>query len=370
MALIDVVKCDVNDHEYVYKFPSDDLRIGTQLVVYPTQTAFFVKGGLICDEFQSGTYTIKTENIPILNKLINIPFGKQSPFKAEIWFINQINKLDLKWGTPQPLQLEDPRYGIIVPVRAFGQYGFKITNPRLFFETLIGNMGSFTCDKIDQYFKGKLISQLSSILSQKIARESISILDINSLLMEMSSYCELQLNNSFQKYGISLVDFSIMSINVPQDDPSIIKIKEAKDLAARLRVTGRDVYQMERSFDVLETAASNPGVGGQMLSMGAGLGVGMSVGNNIGNIANNTINTNPNTPPPIIPMMYYIYVNGQQIPNQTLQQIEVMLLNSVIDANTLVWKAGMAEWMPLSQVPELASILNKQSQPPTPPQLP
>ena len=72
MALIDVVKCEVNDKELVYKFPSDDLRVGTQLVVYPGQVAFFVKGGKILDEFHEGTYTLKSENLPLLNKLINI----------------------------------------------------------------------------------------------------------------------------------------------------------------------------------------------------------------------------------------------------------------------------------------------------------
>ncbi|MBQ0019414.1 MAG: SPFH domain-containing protein, partial [Bacteroidales bacterium] len=80
MALIDVVKCEVNDKELVYKFPSEDLRIGTQLVVYPGQTAFFVKGGKVMDQFESGTYTIKTENIPLLNKVINLPFGGNTPF--------------------------------------------------------------------------------------------------------------------------------------------------------------------------------------------------------------------------------------------------------------------------------------------------
>ena len=116
MALIDVVKWDMTEGEFCFKFPSDGLKIGTQLVVYPTQTAFFVKGGAICDEFTEGTYTIKTENIPILNKLINIPFGGDTPFKAEVWFINQVAKLDLQWGTPHPIQLEDPKYKIIVPV--------------------------------------------------------------------------------------------------------------------------------------------------------------------------------------------------------------------------------------------------------------
>ena len=85
MAIIDVVKCDMQDGELCYKFPSDNLRIGTQVVVYPAQTAFFVKGGTVCDEFTSGTYIIKTENIPLLHKIINIPFGGDSPFKADVW---------------------------------------------------------------------------------------------------------------------------------------------------------------------------------------------------------------------------------------------------------------------------------------------
>ena len=121
MALVDVVKCEMNGNLFCQKFPSNDLRVGSQLVVYPSQTAFFVKGGIICDEFTSGTHTIKTENIPLLNKIINLPFGGNSPFQAEVWYVNHISKLDMKWGTPQPLQVEDPRYHIVVPVRAFGQ---------------------------------------------------------------------------------------------------------------------------------------------------------------------------------------------------------------------------------------------------------
>ena len=123
MAVIDVVKCPMRDTELCVKFPSNDLRMGSQLVVYPSQVAFFVKGGQIYDQFEAGTFTLKTSNIPLLNKIINLPFGSESPFQAEVWFINLTSKLDMKWGTPTPIQLEDPKYNIIIPVRAFGQYG-------------------------------------------------------------------------------------------------------------------------------------------------------------------------------------------------------------------------------------------------------
>lgn len=364
MTLIDIVKCDFIDGEFCHKFPSDDLRIGSQLVVYPSQTAFFVKGGAVCDEFTAGTYTIKTENIPVLNHLVNIPFGGNSPFKAEVWFVNQISKLDIPWGTPHPIQLEDPKYKIIVPVRAHGQYGLHISNPRLFLETLIGNMSSFTTDKIDQYFKGKMIASLNTMLAQQIINEGVSVLDINTQLMIMAETLNLQLNNMFEKYGISIVDFAIMSINVPENDDSVIRLKKAKDLAARLSITGRDVYQMERSFDVLQTAASNEGVGGQMLSMGAGLGAGVSVGNAMGNIAKQTLNTN-STPPPIPQQTtYYAYINGSQMPNLTIQQIASLVQNGIANGDTLVWTAGMANWAKLITIPELAHLAGAPAPPP------
>lgn len=365
MAIFDVIKWEANNQEFCRKFPSNDLRLGSQLVVYTAQTAFFVKGGQICDEFTTGTYTLKSENLPILNKLINIPFGGKSPFQAEVWFVNQVTRLDLKWGTPTPIQLEDPKYHIIVPVRAFGQYGVKIVNPRLFLETLIGNMNSFTADSIDSYFKGKLVSNLSSIIAQKIIRDQISILDVNAFLMDISEHCNAEINRQFEKYGINLVDFSIMSINVPQDDSSFIKLKDAKAVMARIDLTGRDIYQMERSFDVLDKAAENTGAGAQVM----GFGVGMGIGNVMNGVANSSINTNPQpTPPPVPQTTYYVYVNGQQIGGQTVAQIDSMRAQGLINDDTLVWTTGMANWAPLKSVPALASTCPPPV-PPVPPQI-
>lgn len=365
MALIDVVKCDIVDGELCCKFPSEDLKTGTQLVVYPSQTAFLVKGGAICDSFTAGTYTIKTENIPILNKIINLPFGSESPFTAEVWFVNGIAKLDMPWGTPQPIQIEDPKYKIIVPVRAHGQYGLKVKNPRAFLESLVGNMQSFSINKIDQYYKGRIITCLNAIITQQIVEKQVSVLDINTQLIDLSSECSSLLNLQLEKYGVEVIEFSIMSINVPQDDESVIRLKKAKDLAARLMITGRDVYQMERSFDVLEKAAANEGTGGQMVAMGAGLGVGVGVGNTVGNMVGNIMNTNPCSPPPITQYKtYYLFLNGNQMPNQTIEQIIGYIRNGMVNGDTLVWTTGMTQWTNLANIPELASYLLQNTPPP------
>ena len=365
MALIDVVKCEIIDGEFCHKFPSKDLRIGSQLIVYPSQTAFFVKGGVICDEFTSGTYTIQTENMPLLNKIVNIPFGGDSPFQAEVWFINQINKLDIPWGTPQPIQLEDPKYKIIVPVRAHGQYGLRIANPRLFLESLIGNMRSYTTEKIDSYFKGTITASLNSLIAQTIINKGVSVLDINTLLMELSSICDTQLNEIFSKYGVGIVDFSIMSITVPQDDDSVIRLKRAKDTAARISVTGRDVYQMERSFDVLETAAGgNEGAGGTMAAMGLGVGAGLGVGTVAGQMAGQVLNTNPTPPPVSVEPTFHIYLNGQQIAGHTITSITSLIQQNQANADTLVWTAGMPKWQRLAEVPAFAHLFQNQVPPP------
>lgn len=357
MAIINVIKCPMQDNELCLKYPTEDLKMGSQLVVYPSQIAFFVKGGQVFDQFEAGTFTLKTSNIPLLNKVINLPFGSESPFKAEVWFINLTSKLDMKWGTPTPIQLEDPKYNIIIPVRAYGQYGLKVNDPELFLRTLIGNMSSFSTEKVDSYFKGKLLSQLNASIAGKMSNDNISILDINAHLMEISEYCNESINKHFGQYGLELQEFSIVSINIPQDDPSIIKLKEAKDLAARLKITGRDVYQMERSFDVLEGAANNQGTGGQMIGAGMGLGVGMGIGSQMGTMTNNIINTNPMTPPPLPQQStYFLYVNGQQIGGQTVSMIQQLILQGSVNRDTFVWTQGMANWVAAAQVPTLAGL--------------
>lgn len=364
MALIDVVKYQAEENEYVWKFPSSDLRIGTQVVVNPTQHAFFIKGGAILDEFTSGTHTLKTENIPLLNKIINLPFGGNSPFQAEVWYVNLLSKLDNKWGTTNPILLEDPKYGIIIPVRAFGQFGFKISNPRIFLETLTGNLPSFSADKIQEYFKGKIISSLTSLISKKLVRENISILEINVYLDELSQFCQENISDEFKKFGLEIVNFYFMSINVPLDDPSVVKLKEAKDLAAKVKITGKELYQMDRSFDVLDNAAKNEGgVAGNLMSAGLGLGLGVGVGNQMSNVSGN-LNTQNTPPPPPPTTLYYVLINNQQNGPLSFDQLKQLIIDVRVNKQTMVWKTGLENWVLITEIPELFNLFNQTPPPP------
>lgn len=364
MALVNVVKYEASDSDFVYKYPSDDLRLGTQVIVGISQTAFFVKGGQIFDQFESGTHTLSTDNLPFLNRIINLPFGGDSPFQAEVWYINLISKLDLKWGTANPIQIEDPKYNIIIPIRAYGQYGFKISNPRKFLETLVGNMSSFTPEKINDYFKGKLLSQLTAIISTRVVNEGISILEISTQLIELSQKAKDVIRLAFQDYGIDVENFDIISVNYPEDDPSIKKLKEVKDLAAKLKILGKDMYQVERSFDVLEKAAENEGgSASSIINSGLGLGVGLKLSDQISKTLSSG---NSSSAIPVPPTAYFLVVNNQQEGPFIEDQVKTLYSNGKISLDTLVWTAGMAEWKMIQEVESLrTSILSTPPPPPT-----
>lgn len=364
MALVNVVKWESSTSELVYKFEVEDLRLGSQLVVYPSQTAFFVKGGKVLDEFMCGTYTLKTENLPLLNKLINLPFGSQSPFQAEVWFVNQIALLDCKWGTPSPIQIEDPKYGVIVPIRAFGQYGFKIDNPHVFLTRLIGNMPSFKTEKVVEYFRGIVLSKLTALISQKLYDDNLSIININAHVEVISEYAQMKLTDAFAEYGLSLEIFNIIGINVNEEDPSFKRLKETKDSLARINIMGKENYRMERSFDVLKGAAENEG--GGMIGAAVGIGAGVGVGTQIGGLVNEHFNTNPVTPPPLNNAQYFLAINGEQRGGYDFATVRDAITSHQIDENVLVWKRGMANWQRIGEVAEFIDIFNS-CPPPLPP---
>ncbi|MDR0315053.1 MAG: SPFH domain-containing protein, partial [Oscillospiraceae bacterium] len=140
MAIVDVIKYDGSPDVFAWKYPSDDLGTWTQLIVNESQEAILYKGGQALDLFSAGRHTLETANIPILNKIINLPFGGRSPFKAEVWYINKVYSLDVKWGTATPIQLQDPKYKIFIPLRSFGQFGIQIEDSRKFFFFFFGTL--------------------------------------------------------------------------------------------------------------------------------------------------------------------------------------------------------------------------------------
>ncbi len=276
MALIEVVKFNGGPAIFAWKFPSEELGTWTQLIVNETQEAILFKGGKALDLFTAGRHTLDTLNIPILNNIINLPFGGRSPFTAEVWFINKVNSLDVKWGTPTPIQLQDPKYKVFLPLRSFGQFGIQIVDSRQFLIKLVGTLPIFDVDSLTRYFRGLYLTKVKDLISSYLIKKQISTLEINAYLDELSTELKEKMYPVFEEYGIKLVNFYVNDINVPEDDAAVIKLKDALSKRAEMDIVGYN-YVQERSFDTLEGAAKNPS-SGQAGLMGAGIGLGMGVG--------------------------------------------------------------------------------------------
>ena len=297
MAIIDVVKFNgIRNRDWlVYRYPKDDFVFGTQLIVGEGQIAVFVKGGKALDYLKPGTYTLDAQNIPILKSLINIPFGRRTPFTAEVFFINNTAKLDILWGTSDPISLIDPKYLVRLRVRAFGQIGIKISDYRVFLTELIGAMGNSQIVKYDlviKYFKGVIVTKIKTIISDIIINQKISVLEITPRLEEISQIAKERILGEFKLFGIEIVNLYISSINFPDEDFEIVnKILGEK---AAFDIIGDNRYNVKRSFDVMETAAGNESPGNLAtagIGIGLGAGAGMVVGNNFASAAGSVVNT-------------------------------------------------------------------------------
>ena len=276
MAIVEVVKYNGKPNVMAWKYPNEELGTWTQVIVNETQEVVFVKEGIVLDVLPAGRHTLSTDNIPLLSKLINLPFGGRSPFTAELWYVNKVMALDVKWGTAPAIQLQDPKYKVFVPVTAFGQFGIRVEDAKKFLTKLVGTLPSFDHDVMVKYFRGLLVSNVKNVISQCLIKEDISILEINAHISEISKKLESLLKPELEKYGIELVNFYVTSIEVPEDDPAVIKLKDALAKKAEMNIVGYD-YTTERSFNTLENASKNEGAG-NLMSAGIGIGMGFGVG--------------------------------------------------------------------------------------------
>ena len=297
MALIDVVKWNATPNLpnlpdlLAWKFPSEELATTTQLIVAESQEAVLVRGGQMLGPFRAGRHTLSTENIPVLSAFVKIPFGGRSPFSAEVWFVNKAITLDVKWGTSSPLQVLDPKFQVMLPVTAFGQFGVTVEQTKKFLVKLVGTLPSFDREQLKSYFKGVMLTRAKDCIAKKITKDGISILEISAHLNDISKFLQDEMAAEFSEFGLKLVRFFVNSISAPEDDAAVVNLKDILNENARTRLGGQaeserlkalgTSYQQERSFDAVQTAAGNPGAGGVM-GAGIGLGMGVPVGHAMG----------------------------------------------------------------------------------------
>jgi membrane protease subunit (stomatin/prohibitin family) len=356
---IDIVEwLDPTNDTMVHRFEryQNEIKYGAQLTVRETQNAVFVNEGKIADIYQPGMYTLTTQNMPILTTLKGWKYGFNSPFKAEVYFLNTKQFTDLKWGSPNPIMMRDPEFGPI-RIRAFGNFAMKIVDPAKFVLTVVGTTGDFTTESI----LGQLRNIAVTRFSDAVAESKIPVLDMASNLNEFSLFCEQKLQPDFAEYGIQLAKFLVVSITLPEE------VEKVLDKRTSMGIVGdMNKFMQFQAAQSMEAAANNPSDGGASAGMGMGMGFGMA--NMMMNSFNQAQNQGNAQVPPPIPgaVKFFVAVNGQQSGPFDLNALTQMASQNQITRDTLVWKEGMANWAAAGSVSELSSIFG--SVPPPIPQ--
>src|SRR4030042_718029 len=216
--MFDVIEyLDPSGREVVHRIPeqgSGDFRLGSQLIVRESQAAVFFRDGKALDTFGAGRHTISTNNIPLLINLISIPFGGQTPFKAEAYFVNLREFIDLKWGTPEPIALRDKELGL-VRLRAFGTYSMQVADPQLFVNKIVGTQGIYDSTQITNYLRSMVISKLVDLMGET----HTSLFDMPKMYEEVGAGVKAKLQDDFANLGVALKTLYITSVS-PTDETS------------------------------------------------------------------------------------------------------------------------------------------------------
>lgn len=294
MKIFDVIKYAGNNDTFVWKFPGEDFNTLSQLIVSESQEAVFFKDGKALDLFSAGKYTLHTQNIPLIRRLVNLPFNGESPFSCQVYFINKIVSMDIMWGTTSPIPIQDAKYPIILPVRANGQFAVKVIDSKKLLISLVGSIDKFDQSTLKKYFKGILLTNIKDYIAKEFVANQVSFLEIHSHLKDISNGICHSLEEEFYKYGIELVNFNVNEITPPEDDPSYIQLKRALAEKTVMDIKGYN-YQQERAFNVLDKAAANEGASSNIMNAGMGIGMGLNLGGVFGNTMSGAMgNLSPN----------------------------------------------------------------------------
>jgi membrane protease subunit (stomatin/prohibitin family) len=265
---------DDSGAEIVHRVPeggSGETKFGAQCIVRDSQAAVFFTSGQGLDVLGPGRHTLTTLNLPILTKVLALPWGFTSPFRAEVYFVNLKVFTNLRWGTKDPVAFKDRELGL-VRLRAFGAFTMRITQPLLFVNMLVGTQGSFTTDAIEDYLREVIVSRLNDFLGEKVE----SLLDLPSRYDEMGVAVKDRLIADFAKYGISLVDFLINRITPPEDVQRMID--ERSGMAAVGDLDHFLKFKAARALDGGGGSGGGPAGGDGAAAAGLGLGVGAGLG--------------------------------------------------------------------------------------------
>jgi len=260
----------------VYRFPVEnkEIKMGAQLTVRESQTAVFINEGQFTDAYGPGRYQLSTENMPVLTKLKSWKYGFNSPFKAEVYFINTKQFTDQKWGTSNPIMMRDKEFGML-RLRAFGIYSFKVSDPVIFLKEVFGTNQLFDTESITGQLKRSLVSGISDLL----AENKVPAIDLAMYYDELSEQAKVKLQSRFSSLGLQLTSLFVENISLPEE------VEKVLDKRTSMGVIGNmQQYAQYQAAEAIRDAAQN--TGGGLAGAGVGLGAGAAIGNIMGQALN------------------------------------------------------------------------------------
>ncbi len=345
--------------DLVYQFPFKDIALGSVLTVYEGQEAYFYKNGVVCDRFKPGRHVLSSPNIPILRTLVELPSGGESTFKANVWFVSLLEKRNILWGAGG-LRVIDPYFQIPIKLSARGQYGVKIKDGGLFLQKFVGTQMFLTTDHILEQFRSDVIEAIKVSIANFMKQNKVNINELGTEYKNLSKTVAGELQNSFDEYGIMLLNFNIEDINFDEEDKGYQTVMEGIAEQAKLNKLGVN-YVQQKQIDIAQSLAGNQGIGNFM-----GVGMGLGVGQQVGQVLGQTINSSPINQAPSLPS-FYVADNGATTGPFKLDVIQNKIMNGEMNANTYVYRVGGTAWKTAINEPEIADILNRMAPPPPPP---
>ena len=292
----DVIKNSGPGTLLIWRQPEEDFNTNSTLIVMPGEEAIFIKGGVIEQTFDNGTYKLSTENYPFIGRLRNAFSGGISTFNCVVYFVRKAHSMEILWGTHSPIQVRDKLLGIATKLRARGAYKIQIDNPQQFLTKLIGNNINIMDQQelLDDYFANEFQSKIKSSITRALNETQTELLGIEAHIEEFAEEVEPLFAEIFVDYGLRMLKFSISALDVDDDElrrrydeigmDAIAKMRHAHADKGVMDVLGDD-WGRQQAANILGTVAANPGAGG-VAAAGAGIGMGVAAGGIFGNMAN------------------------------------------------------------------------------------